>query len=144
MSRDPLFSHHAIHTGGGFGAKSFSQTCAMMPAARASPRTLVIVRSLSLQRDSTRMQGVATASVPGMLMALEHVSHHHECPSHWCCQVLCWFCSCWEKNSPCVSPVLTQHLSHPACVSSAGTCQCHLPNWDRHCVKCRESCLSKS
>lgn len=85
MSSNPLPSHHAIHTGGGFGAKSFSQTCAMMPAARASPRTLVIVRSRSLWRDSTRMQGVATANVPGVLMALEHVSPHPECPSYWCC-----------------------------------------------------------
>lgn len=57
MSHDPHPSHHAIRTGGGFGAKSFSQMCAMIPAARASPRTLVIVRSRSLQRHSTRMQG---------------------------------------------------------------------------------------
>lgn len=52
MSSDPCPpSHHAIRTGGGLGAKSFSQTCAMMPAARASPRTFVIVRSRSLQRE---------------------------------------------------------------------------------------------
>lgn len=145
MSHDPLPSHHAVHTGRGFGAKSFSQTCAMMPAARASPRTLVIVRSRSLRRDSARMQGVATANVPGLLMALEHVSPRPECPSHWCWQRLCWFCRYREKTVPYVSPVLGQHLSHPACVSSAGTCQCHLPNRDSHCcAKCRESCLSVS
>lgn len=38
-----------IHTFSGFGAKSFRQTCAMMPAASASPRTLVIVLSRSLE-----------------------------------------------------------------------------------------------
>lgn len=31
--------------------KSFRQRCAMIPAARASPRTLIMVRNLSLQRE---------------------------------------------------------------------------------------------
>lgn len=70
MSHDPLPSHHAIHTGGGFGAKSFSQMCAMMPAARASPRTLVMVRSRSLRRDSQDARG-GHGQCAGMMMALE-------------------------------------------------------------------------
>lgn len=47
-------------TFGGFGAKSFSQTCCMMPAASASPRTLVMVRNRSLEERSTE----AAASSP--------------------------------------------------------------------------------
>ncbi|KAG7232600.1 hypothetical protein INR49_008329 [Caranx melampygus] len=50
--------------------KSFRQRWAMIPAARASPRTLIIVRNLSLQRQRRRgdtrqvwTQSIATMSV---------------------------------------------------------------------------------
>lgn len=127
MSHSPLPSHHAIHTGGGFGAKSFSQMCAMMPAARASPRTLVMVRSRSLRRDSQDARG-GHGQCARDDDGFGTVCPHPECPSCWCCQVLGWFCRCREKMASIVSLVLGQHLSHPACVSSAGACQWHLPN----------------